>query len=160
MSRQVILEFFGFTGTGKTTAEAKQNAGLKILALKQGSWEPVIVSWRGESVLIYRTLEGYVSRFLQHDGAPLRVSTGSTYYGEDLKETIRSVQNHIVQLGWTFDDPIDTFPEWYTDRNDRGAAISYRQWQINYRELIRRGFSDNEAHGLAAGHPDTWPVRD
>jgi hypothetical protein len=150
MSTKITLEYFGFQGLGATIKEAKQDAGRKIEALHAGSWDPVLVSWRGETILIYRTLEGYYSRFLQHGGDPLKVSAGCQLHGnDDLKSAIRSVQNHVVQLGWTFEDPIDLFPDFYTNESDRREAISYREWQIAYRKFKGEGHTDNDAHRLA-----------
>jgi hypothetical protein len=151
MSTKITLEYFGFQGQGATVKEAKQDAGRKIDALHQGTWEPVIVTWRGETVLIHRTLEGWLSRFLQHKDEPLKVSTGCQFHGtDDLKAVIRSVQSHVVQLGWTFEDPIDLFPDFFTNEADRREAISYRQWQIAYRKFKAEGHSDNDAHRLAS----------
>lgn len=150
MSQQVTIQYFGFEGTGRTMKDAKLNAGNKILMLHEGSFEPVLVTWRGETALIYRTLTGYESKILQHDGAPLHMPLGCEMHSEGTrKAVIKSVQQHIVQLGWRFEDPIDLFPDWFTDANDRKEAIRYRQWQLDFRKFRAEGMSENEAH-LAA----------
>jgi hypothetical protein len=151
MSTKITLEYFGFQGQGATVKEAKQDAGRKIEALHHGTWEPVVVTWRGETILIYRTLDGWISRFLQHKGEPLKVSSGCQCHGnDDVKEVIRSVQRHVVQLGWTFEDPIDHFPDFCTNEADRREAIDYRKWQLAYRKFKDEGHDDNEAHRLAS----------
>jgi hypothetical protein len=60
------------------------------------------------------------------------------------------VQRHVVQLGWTFEDPIDHFPDFCTNEADRREAIDYRKWQLAYRKFKDEGHDDNEAHRLAS----------
>lgn len=157
MSQIVKIEYFGFEGTGRTMKDAKADAGKKISALHNGSWTPVIISWRGETVLLTRDLTGWVKRFLQHDNAEITVGTGSQSF-DSRDEAIRASQRHIVQLGWRIEDPIDIFPEWFTDKHDRKEAIEYRQWQLNYRELKDRGLNDNQAHRYASYPREHWPA--
>jgi hypothetical protein len=156
MAKQITIEYFGFTGTGATVKEAKENAGRQILALQNGSWTPVLVTWRGHTALLTRDLNGWTKRFLQHDEAPLAVSQGTESFFS-LNDALTSTRNHIVQLGWQLSDPIDLFPEWYTDEAAKREAIQYRQWQLNYRELISRGLADHEAHQLAGQPRKYWP---
>jgi hypothetical protein len=158
MSKKITIEYFGFEGTGSTVKEAKQDAGRKIEALHIGSWTPVLVTWRGHTALLTRDTHGWTKRFLQHDGDPLKIGQGSQGFGNDWAGALHSTQRHIVQLGWNVGDPIDIFPDWFTDPRDRKEAIEYRQWQLNYRELRDRGLSDVDAHRYAGYPREHWPA--
>jgi hypothetical protein len=156
MSTKITLEYFGFEGSGATVKEAKQDAGRKIEALHSGSWTPVLVTWRGHTALLTRDTHGWTKRFLQHDGDPLKIGQGSEHFGSgsNFTDALHSTQRHIVQLGWQFGDPIDIFPDWFTDEAGRKEAISYRQWQLRYKQNKADGLSDNEAHQKAT--EDGW----
>jgi hypothetical protein len=49
-----------------------------------------------------------------------------------------------------FGDPVDLFPEWFDNREDRRDIIGRREWQIRYKRFKAEGKSDGEAHQLAS----------
>src|SRR5229473_3349469 len=148
MSTKITLEYFGFQGQGATVKEAKQDAGRKIEALHAGTFQPQLREWRGEAVLVYRTLTGWEYTFIQHQGGALR--THGTAMGDgEFFNTLRSAERHLVGVAWNVGDPLTDFPEWFHNEEDRKDLISSREWQIAYRKFKDEGHEDNEAHRLA-----------
>jgi len=92
------------------------------------------------------------STFIQHDGGPLRtrgISIGDgTFAG-----TVRAARRHLVDIAWRFGDPVDLFPEWFDNREDRRDIIGRREWQIRYKRFKAEGKSDVKAHQLASSAP-------
>jgi hypothetical protein len=64
--------------------------------------------------------------------------------------TVRAARRHLVDIAWRFGDPVDLFPEWFKNSEDRRDIIGRREWQIRYRRLKAEGKSDGEAHQLAS----------
>jgi len=135
----------------------KLDAGRKIEALHRDSWEPAIREWRGNAVLIYRNLNGWQYRFIQHDSGPLLVSRCSSCGYEDRQDAITHAERHIADIGWTCADPLDAFPVWFgTDANRehtnlRREIIDGRKWQLQMRHLVNAGIPDETARRAIAG---------
>ena len=146
----VTVDYFGFTGTGPTVKEAKQDAGRKIQALQSGYWSPKIVEWRGYAILITRNLHGWERHFIQHPGEALHVGSSCCGY-ESEQEAVASARRHVADCGWTPADPIDLFPEFLTDEHDRREIITGRKWQINMQTLMRFGTDQETARKIIAG---------
>jgi hypothetical protein len=149
VSKKIIVEYFGFRGDGSTVKEAKLDAGRKIAALHVGHWLPELIEWRGEAALVYRTLDGWEYTFIQHDGGALR-TRGIAIGDGTFAGTVRAARRHLVDIAWRFGDPVDLFPEWFKNSEDRRDIIGRREWQIRYRRLKAEGKSDGEAHQLAS----------
>jgi hypothetical protein len=150
MSTQITLEYFGFQGQGATVKAAKQDAGQKIAALHEGIWQPTLREWRGEAVLVYRTLNGWVYSFLQHASGPLQFS-GTCMGNGEFWETLRSAERHLADTGWKTNEPITDFPEWFHNEQDRKEIMDGRKWQLRIQELVAKGYSMDRARNIAFG---------
>ena len=153
----VTVDYFGFSGTGQTVKEAKQDAGRTIQALHKDSWEPAIREWRGNAVLVYRNLYGWQYRFIQHDAGPLSIPNGSSGGYADRQDAVRSAERHIADIGWRSDDPLDFFPVWFGTEANREHAnlrrelIDARKWQLQMQRLMNAGIADNDARQMIGG---------
>jgi hypothetical protein len=148
MHKPVYIEHQGFHGTGTTAKEAKLDAIRKIEALHEGYWQPTLREWRGHAVLIHRDLEGWQYTFLQHNYGQLKMH-GTTIDNGDYRETLRSAERHLADIGWTVADPLDLFPAWFSNAEDRREILSRRTWQLRVRHHLDAGHDLEAARRLA-----------
>ena len=153
----VTIDYFGFSGSGPTVKEAKQDAGRKIQALHADTWTPVIREWRGFAILVYRNLNGWEYTFISHPGEPLRIPAGCSCGFHDRADAVKSAERHIADVGWSHTDPLGAFPVWFgTDQNREHAhmrreIIDGRKWQLQMRHLMQNGITDQSARLMIGG---------
>jgi hypothetical protein len=104
-------------------SHSSPETGRKITALHVGHWLPELIEWRGEAALVYRTLAGWEYTFIQHDGGPL--GTRDIAIGDGtFAGTVHAARRHLVDVAWRFGDPVDLFPEWFDNRDERRASVA------------------------------------
>jgi hypothetical protein len=150
MSKMLLIEYLGFQGKGPTAKDAKRDACQRIEALHEGTWEPIIREWRSHAVLVHRDLNGWQYTFIRHNGCALR-RHGACIGSGDYRETLRSAERHLADIGWTVTDPLDLFPEWFNHEEDRQEIISSRRWQLKIRELLDKGYDMERARNIPFG---------
>lgn len=146
----VMIEYFGFSGAGRTVTEAKQDAGRKIEALHTGTWEPEIRTWKDHTVLIRRDLTGWLYQFIQLPGEPIRIPQGCAM-ACDRKDAIESAERHLVQRAWNVGEAINDFPDWFADVNKRKDVISQRLLYIQHAELRAAGYDETTVRDVVLG---------
>lgn len=147
--KPVVVKYLGFEGTGATRKEAKQDAERQIAALSEGFWGPTIYSWLGESVMVYRTILAYQYGFIQHDGGQPNMGGFTVLPNETHEGAVRSAKRHLVDIAWRIGMPLDLFPAWFDNDEDRKEIIWRREWQLRYQALHDAGYTDVEAHRLS-----------
>jgi len=118
--------------------------------LHEGYWTPWLREWMGHVVVIYRNLRGYDYAFIKHPDSNHHFG-GSCSGWENSKEAIAAAERHLVGLGWKVGDPMDLFPEWFTDAAQKRDIQSERRWQTRMRELMDAGHSDTVARQIIDG---------
>lgn len=150
MAKPVKVTICGVTGTGRTRTEARQRAEEAItarLAEAEGDYDPRLLAWRGNVVLIYRRpLDGwvYVRLVDADDGLRTGRLMGGCFSNDTLGEIETSVRQHLAQLGWTPEDGTDP-PELLTGTDEREDFVLWARWQLAYRAARERGLLDEEA---------------
>lgn len=163
--KTIHLTYCGMPGEGPTVAKAKQDAARKIEAAIYGSYTPTIRTYRGKSVLIYRSPEGWHTAHIHGDTERQTVSYCSP--DGDYSEAIARAVMMLAQITWQRSDGL-THPvieeigaQTTEGRRLRSEFASWAKFQLMYAEAIRRGLNDCDAHNLAIGgfgRPDLAPM--
>lgn len=159
---QVTITYFGVEATGRNVTEAKREAGKRIEQMIAGDYAPVLLSHRGQAILVYRTPESGWSSVIVCDDAGLREGrlSGSSLR-DDRREALRSAAEHLAQLTWQPEDGTSA-PQFLIERGDKHSADDFRRWaefQLRYREAIAKGMEHFDAHSYAGRNPgrrDLW----
>src|SRR5579859_5265476 len=97
MKKKTEVVVCGVTGTGTTKAIARADAERRLTAMATAP-EPEVVTFRGRAVLVYCSINGWVSRWLTTGDGTLAQAAGCTMYGDiDRCEVIGSVSLGIAQ---------------------------------------------------------------
>lgn len=158
---QVTITYHGIEATGRNVTEAKRNAGKRIAEMIAGDYAPVMLSHRGQAILVYRTPECGWSSAIICDDAGLRdgrLSGSSLRDSRD--EAIRSASRHLAQLTWMPEDGTNP-PAFLTDRDSVSEFKNWAAFQIRYREARAMGMEDSDCHSYAGRNPsrrDLWEL--
>jgi len=146
----ITVDYFGFSGTGRTVKDAKLDAGRKIAKLQEGYWTPALREWRGYGIVIYRTLNGWEYAYIAHPGEPLKLSGCCCLYADDQREAVSAAERAIADNGWngTAED-LDSFPDFLADPRARADIRSRRVWALRIRHFMAQGIDQNTAFDLA-----------
>jgi hypothetical protein len=144
MRKPVFLKYLGFTGTGKTKREAREDASLQIEKLNRGDWTPILLEWHGDAILIFRTIHGWEYSFIRQYRSGLGMR-GTCIGDGELDSTLRNAKNALVQSAWQPDMPLDSFPEWFTDERDMQRQRSDRERLLRVTQLIKQGHTASTA---------------
>lgn len=157
MATQINLTYCGMGGAGKTVKEAKQDAARKIEAVLDGHYFPRIITYRGNSILVYRTPQAWHTTIIVDDGEPRQgVLTSSCMY-ETESEAASAAQLQVAQLGWKRQDGY-TMPDFLTDKQKREMHTMITFW-MRYQDAKAAGMNDHDAHDYAwknPGRPELW----
>lgn len=151
MSKQITLEFLGMEGTGRNQTEAKQDAGRKIEKAVTGSYTPEILSYRGQSILLYRDARmGWVYNAI--DAAQSEFSQSRIWVSSILDGTYQTAKDralyHLSQMMWTEADGTDV-PEFVTDERDRQTLADCFKHYTAHAQAKANGLTDEEARFFA-----------
>lgn len=150
MAKPVKVTVCGVTGTGRTKTEARQQAEEAItarLAEVEGDYDPRLLSWRSNLVLIYRRpLDGWVYVHLTSPEDGLRTGRlmGGCYSSDTLAQIEASVRLHLAEQGWTPEEGPEP-PDILTQEDERQEFRLWARWQLAYRAARERGLADEEA---------------
>ncbi len=151
MATSISLTYFGMPGTGRTVTEAKKDAGAKIEKALTGHYTPRVLNYRGWAFLVYREPHGWASAVIaQPDGFRESLCTRSQN-DQTEKEAVAHAQEQLAQLGWEDTDGTEA-PAFLTTLQAR----EFREWaefQLRFREAVRRGMGHNDAHSYAGRNP-------
>jgi hypothetical protein len=147
MSKQITLEYFGMEGTGRNATEAKQDAARKIEKAVTGSYTPEIISWRGQSVLIYRDAKmGWVYNAI--DSPSAEFTQARIWVSSILDGTYQTARDraafHLAQMMWTKDDG-QSVPDFVTDERDRSTLADCFRHYAAHAEAKDKGLDGQEA---------------
>ena len=150
----VQIEYFGMEGIGKTVTEAKRDAGSKIEKAMQRHYQPMILSWRGNTKLLWATTLGWRSCWLTDNGQMKDEIYGGSGDNSDKDDEIRSCLSCLAQSGWKPEDG-DSCDLLDKHRLATHAMRSdFRSWvkfQLRYRVAKEKGFNDCDCHAYACG---------
>lgn len=162
---QIRVEYCGMPGTGRTVREAKQDAARKIEAALDGTYQPMVLSYRGLTAVVWRVAKhGWVYGFLHELEASHFERCEPTCYpgaGEAEPTTaLLACVNHMVSITrqeGEIDSPLfDALPPDMAAEARRTLALQapwQDEFQRRYREAIAKGMSDNDAHAYASRNP-------
>lgn len=141
MKKTATVNLYGMEGEGRTVKEAKEDAARKIEHALNSSYIPRLISFRGESCLIWRTPRGLNSALL-HNGKIEGICMYTTDSTDEIEESVRF---QLAQLCW--DEKEDSSPILGDLR-----AYEFTSWvrfQRRYKEATAQGKSDHEAFTYA-----------
>jgi len=152
--KKITLEYCGWESSGKTVAEAKQTAAREIKAALQGSYDPILMSWRDHTILCWRTPHGWNSRIIR-DELGIRcngVLYGSGYNGQTEHECARQARLQLAQLTWKAEDGTEP-PQIVQHTGLEKEFASWAEFQYRYQDARKLGMSDDDAHSYAGRNP-------
>lgn len=161
MKKTTEVVVCGVIGTGATKAIARADAERRLTALATAP-EPQVVLFRGRAVLIHRSIEGWVSRWLTTGNGTLAPTSGCTSYGEiDRYEIIGNVTLDIAQACWSISEtddeafaaeafPCATHPDSLGSRL-KANLLSWIGFQRRYATAAAQGADDATAYRIATG---------
>ena len=157
MSSKVTIEYFGMEGIGKNVTEAKKDAGRKIEKAMTGGYTPVILSAGDDTVVIFRSPDGWRYGFLRNGDI-----TGIQGQADDRQEVEKHARRHLGNnaTDWkTCFGPDDVHPI-VKDSRDRRQVAEACKWQQDYHKAIDAGLDDNNTRFWISGltHLMTQPI--
>ena len=153
----VRITYFGMEGTGRNVTEAKRDAGSKLEAAMRGSYNPVLMSHRGWSILVWRTPSGWESTITHEPGEFGHVRKEGTLYGgsygdKTREEVIDYAKEHLAQVSWLPEDGLVP-PAFLVKRQSVSDFKTWAEFQMRYKAARERGMDDNDAHSYAGRNP-------
>lgn len=147
----ITLDYYGVKGEGRTITDAKKNAGEKIRDMLAGRYDPTILTYRGQSVVVFRTPAGWDSRTIHHtgDGYGQEKVLANGHY-KDEKEAIRKAKSHLAQQTWKHEDG-KKVPEFIKEVGEIDDYLRWIEFQMRYKAARDKGLSDHEAHMYGCG---------
>lgn len=147
--KKISLDYCGMEGEGKTVREAKRDATRKIEAALSADYTPRIISFRGETIIIWRSPKSTASSLL-HGG---QIVGGCTLYapGEDRKRIEEQCRLQLAQTVWNYEEDLAPFLDFIGEKN-APKFLSWVRWQNAYRQARHNGATDIEAHGIACSY--------
>jgi hypothetical protein len=145
--RLVNVTIHNVTGDGATRAEAKADAEAKLDALVRGSYNPVVIIYRGWTGLVYREPSGWCARTIAPGSVGIQRPGGTCCYGDDLADALARTALHIFTLGWDHGDPVGYVPP----ELPAGLAKEFKtnagfQRAYQHAKLERLGTNDYQWH--------------
>lgn len=140
----------GMPGQGKNVTEAKKDAGRKLEQAVSGSYEPAVISFRGQAVLVYRHQFGWDYCTLADErGFRTSLCTGTFQFSKGT--ALDMARFHLAQMTWLPADGNETpLPL-------EGPFLrEFRNWaefQLRYVEGIENGLGPVDAHDYAGRNP-------
>jgi hypothetical protein len=150
----LTIKYYGVEGSGRTVTEAKKDAGRKIEIALAGDYNPVIIVWRKHAYLIYRDpTVGWRDRLICDEDGVRDGTVFGSFGGDsmDKEYVIAEAKKHLAKLGWEEVDGQE-IPSILPFCHHRGWR-DWTEFQLRYREAIRRGMNDNDAHSYAGRNP-------
>lgn len=149
----VRIEYYGMEGEGRTLTEAKKDAGRKIQAALGGYYTPELLTWRGETALIYREPNGWRYSLLLSGGKlidrPYGISSNGPHASK--KEALQSAGFSLAQNGWQPADGTEILPD-FLDESNRREMRSWATFQLRCIRAKNAGItSSNEIHDYGCG---------
>jgi len=137
--------FHGFLGKGENKRAAQADALEQAGNFLEQNFTPILLSWRGNSLIIWTTPQGYCSSLLLDGTSPVACAT---MYGADrsLTEVVDGCKYHLVQVGWVPGESAECefLPESY-----KAEFASWVRFQNAYRQRRADGATDQEARDYA-----------
>ncbi|MTJ93942.1 MAG: hypothetical protein F8N36_13950 [Desulfovibrio sp.] len=162
MKKQTKVMVYGVEGIGANKTEARSDAENRLTALVQAP-EPTVEVFRGQAILIYRTLHGWNTSFLTDETGrilPHQNQSVSMWAEPDLGKIQAAVRVHLGQICWSLAEPDDdafaneafpyAFPGSLGERS-KDDLKKWMRWQRTYQAAIAAGLCDNEAREVADG---------
>ena len=146
MSTQINLTYFGATGTGPTVKEAKQDAGRKLENVMNESAAPILIgslSRPYSAILFFEPQFGWSYKTLTPDTQEGRLYGGTGRTGS-FKEAEQMAKRHLADLLQDVS---------LIDINDTDGIFDWERkehFRQAYADARTRGYSDVEAHSMAA----------
>lgn len=153
----VTVDYFGFSGTGRTVKDAKLDAGRKIEKLSRELKSPRLIHWRGHAAVVFRDSFGWNYGFLKHPDTDFYEHIGGSCGHDDERAAIDACKRHIADIGWfcTVED-LDSYPDFLTEPRDRAEIRQRRTWCLKMNHLTAQGIQDQTAR-LIVGRMETCP---
>jgi hypothetical protein len=151
----------GMSGSGKTVTEAKQDAGRRITALLEEIGAPILLTHRGQMIVMSRDKYGWGYRLYQV--AELKIRTDAShcscgFAGKD--DCLVAAVRHLADLtrteGETDSALFDALRTQQAARERYSFALKAAQddvWLDRRRTALARGMSENDAHDYAGRNP-------
>ena len=144
MTTTIKLDYFGMPGEGPTVKEAKLDAGRKIEAALKDSYAPTFLTFGSYTALVWREPSGWGYRLL-----PDKEDTLYACCQDSRPDTIRQAKRHLAQLA---DNVVANEAILaYVHKDDRKEIENNIRWQREMRELIAKGYTDEEARYISGG---------
>lgn len=147
MSTRISLTYYGVDGAGRTVTEAKRDAGRRIEKIVAHLY-PAIFSYRGHSVVIYRTTDGYSYSLIHPESSGAIHSSSSC--GDDRHESMACAISHLLSI--TRREGEMDVPEWAASYLDVRSLHS--EWACS--DAFQRAYRAAEASGLADHNAHRW----
>jgi hypothetical protein len=153
---RVSCTLYGFTGTGATLKEAKEDARRQTEQALSADYKPRVIIARAHVALIWNTPTG-PTYCIGDVGQPIDASRACHVYpaGTNLDEVERDARRHLAQMEFVIEGHtvLWTGANIIKDEADKADHLRWCEWQSNYRKWREAGADDLTAHANAAGGP-------
>ena len=140
------ISLFGIEGKGATKREAREDAERIIRYAFEGDYTPLTLSFRGRTMLVWRSIGGYCSAFVypEHQGEIGAICYHSSV--DSKQKVLQSCRVSLAQLGWDGAEDDSPFLSTPAEQDD------FRRWvrfQRAYAVAREQGLGDSDAHRAA-----------
>ncbi|MFI5294363.1 MAG: hypothetical protein ACHQ0Y_04990 [Thermodesulfovibrionales bacterium] len=143
--KTISMEYYGFTGKGRTVKEAKSEASRQMQSfIKDAEGGPTIVMVDTIAVVFSRIKHSWQYQLIGGEFTPQCAHSGY----ESKKEAERRARMHVVQSVCII--PGNPRLDLITDEEDKKDHLRWFDWQLRYKEAKARGCSDEDAREAAA----------
>lgn len=142
------------SGYGETQEVADQACLEKIRDRFRGTYTPLCLCFRGETILVWRDDNDWLYGFIRDRAEPVSITSSGE---EKTRENVeRAARRHLAHNGWDEQEEsseIIVHPDdqmWFGD-----WAQQQKVFLTKYRKLVNKGWSTQEAHMIISGQqPD------
>ena len=144
--RVQIVNIAGVEGKGPTKKEAREDAERQIRYAVEGDYTPSALSFRGRTMLVWRSIGGYCSAFVypEHQG-----DIGAICYHSSVdskQKVLQSCKLSLAELGWNGVEEGSPYLDNAADQDDFRRWVRFQQAYAVARE---QGLGDSDAHRAA-----------
>lgn len=157
--QSVDLTYYGMQGTGRNVTEARRDAGAKLQAAMEGSYEPELLESRGWVLVLWRDPHGWRHNTIA-EGGTMRKDAFRCYSSgyRDRIDALSSALLHLAQMSW---DGAEVLPPclWEVQalskfRGETGRRLiaefrSWRGFQLAYKAATAAGLPETARHRWA-----------
>ncbi len=144
----IKVTLHGFEGQGRTLTEAKADANAQLGKAVDGSYQPVVMSLRGNMLLVWREpVSGWQSRLLNNVGDYSIAMYGNSGCA-DRATCILEAKAHLCRVAWNIGGDNAAVLA-FCPPSLKADLLHWASWQEDYARLRAEGKTDVEAHQFA-----------